>query len=122
MSKCPLPAPTGIVDFKYSPFIPLLSLSSDTANSFCLRSIPVSIFYYIHVSLLLTPISPSIAPFSKCKIWSHSVHLLYLCPSVFCVHVLRLSQKPAMLECMCSRSRSDCATAGMSFESNCILL
>lgn len=39
----------------------------------------------------------------------------YISLSLFCIHVLRRTQKPAMLECMCSRSGADCATAEMSF-------
>lgn len=134
---------------KYSPFLYLYfyvsSRSQMVTNSFHPRCFPSSMFIssYIHVSLLLSLLLspqlsfPSLLPSSFSLLFPYSSFSVYIivlfclssCPSIdcmslslFCIHVLRHRQKPAMLECMCSRSGADCATAEMSFSSNCILL
>lgn len=95
----------------------------------------VSVSYCIHIllSLLILPtflslsISLSFLTLASTTLVISLYHrpassTVCISPSVFCTHVLRRRQKPTMLECMCSRSGADCATAEMSFYSNCILL
>lgn len=126
-------APTGVLDFKYYPCIPLYGhmVSCYTNEQELLRAeggflhsslITSKFFFYFHFYTCLSlppPLSsflfPSFSSFhspaictprrSVCHVPTVSL-LLYTCASD--------RQKLTMLECMCSRSGDDCATAEMS--------
>lgn len=127
-------------------FISPLSLHSHRSHK--LLTFKVFSILHVHLSLHLwfsftfTFTQPPPFLIFPSPFWTLILHSIFLisvyvivlfclssCPSIdcislslFCIHVLRHRQKPAMLECMCSRFGSDCATAEMNFLSNCILL
>lgn len=144
MSKCFLLAPTGILVLKYFPLSPLFSHVMHT-NRHKLFLLGVflcpsptfllllhGLFSYFLLAQLCMSLSLSLSfsfSFSLSPlmylylylILSSSLHLSAVSLSLFCIHVLGCRQKPAVLECMCSRSGTDCAAAEMSFQSDCIL-
>lgn len=137
MSKCSKLVPTGISDLKYSPFIPLhLHIMSTVSHSFfCLGCFPspTSISYYISLFLLLSLLLTSCLSLPLSVLFYSSLCLLlhlsiplshfvsvsrYIDRSLylsFCIHMFEHRQMTAILECMCSRSGADCATAKMNF-------
>lgn len=134
MSKRPWLAPWGILDFEYSPFTPfyfhllnvVLTSNRKSILLWVISSNHLNVSIWLHFSFTFTVSHTFILHLSPLFFFFYSsLHLPSyslkspsidrIFPSLFCIHVLRRRQKPAMLECVCSRSGADCGTAVMSF-------
>lgn len=88
MSKCPRLAPTGILDLKYSPFIPLyfhMSYALTPFSPWVFSSVQSStfFFYYMCFSLTFTLARPCLSPYPSIYISVSFPRSLSICPPLY---------------------------------------